>query len=206
MMTFQNKSIPAFDSDHGQPPVWEEKLKDITVERDYHEAPWDPSILACICEQTGLEALHEQRVDDVPSPETEKMIDAIRRVARKKLKGVNQQTILMMLSCGAGPRRMAQMLRVSEDTIRRSIERGVSVIRECLNDFDWGEFPVGRGKRPTVRAAVFPLDRPEEREQFQAFLNQRTVIHVSYRGDDLFREALVVYLVGKPGARHQAEN
>ncbi|MDP8246273.1 MAG: hypothetical protein P9L94_19475 [Candidatus Hinthialibacter antarcticus] len=199
------RTIPTFDSDHGQPPAWEEKLKDITVERDYHEAPWDPGVLASICEQSGLETLHEQRIDDVPSPETEKQIEAIRRVARRKLRGVSQQTMLLMLSCGAGPKRIAAMLRVSEDTIRRSIERGVAVVRECLNDFEWGEFPSGKGKRPTVRSALFPLDSVNEREQFQTFLNQRTIIHVSLRGDDLFREALVVYLVGKPGSRHALE-
>lgn len=204
-MLFTSRTIPAFDSDHGQPPQWEEQLKDITVERDYHEAPWDPGILASICEQSGLEPIHEQRIDDVPNPETEKQIEAIRRVVRRKLKGVNQQTILLMLSCGAGPRRLAQMLRVSEDTIRRSIERSVAVIRECLNEFEWGEFPIGKGKRPTVRSALFPLDSANEREEFQAFLNQRTIVHISLRGDDLFREALVVYLVGKPGARHSRE-
>ncbi len=204
-MNGQFKSNRPYDTDHGQPPEWEEKLKDVTIERDYHEAPWDPGILASICEQTGLESLHEQRIDDVPSPETEKRLDAIRRVARRKLKGVNQQAILLMLSCGAGPRRMAEMLRVSEDTIRRAIERGVGAIRECLNGFEWGEFPTGKGKRPTVRSGLFPLDTASEREQFQAFLNQRTIIHVSLRGDELFREALVVYLVGKPGSRYSTD-
>ncbi|HQH72617.1 MAG TPA: hypothetical protein PK360_11110, partial [bacterium] len=36
------------DSEAIHPPEWEELLKDVTIERDYHEIPYDPACLAAL--------------------------------------------------------------------------------------------------------------------------------------------------------------
>ncbi|MBI1388044.1 MAG: hypothetical protein GC154_06310 [bacterium] len=204
-MTDFEKRRKRNSDDHGQPEEWERLLDDVTVARDYHEATWNPNILAAICDQNSHAPLNELQIAPIPSKEVEKQLDAIRRIAMKKLSGINQQCILALMSTGAGPRRLAQLLRVSEDTVLRAFKRGVKVIRECLGEKASLDFPTEKGKRPVVRAAVMPLDLVEERERFAAFINERTIMHVSYRGDDLFREALVIYLVGKMGSGRRRE-
>lgn len=196
------KRAADLQSEQGQPPEWEALLSNVSHSRDYHESSWDPAILSLMIEQSGFSQVNEQRIDEVAPPEIDRQLDAIRRLARRKLRGITQQCILLVLATGAGPGRIAKWLRVSEDTVRRSIERGVQTLRECLEPLEYGEFPAGKGRRPTVRAAVFALDSADERERFQAFLNERTVVHLSYRGDDIFREVMAVYLTGKPGSAH----
>lgn len=176
---------------------WQIILEEAEPELGYRELSWDPQVLQSMFDTLDRNPMIDEQIDEIPHGDTRQKIELIKRIARTKLKGIPQQAILILLSNGSGPRRIASMLQVSEDTIRRGITKGIEKIRECLNTNKAGEFPVRRGKRPVVRAAIFPLDLKEERERFQEFINEQTIVQVSFRGDDVFREALVLYLTHK---------
>lgn len=183
-------------ADHPKEP-WQIILEEAEPEFGYRELSWDPQVLQAMFDSLDRNPMVDEQIDEIPYGEQRQKVELIRRLARTKLKGVQQQAILIMLSNGAGPKRIALMLQVSEDTVRRAITKAVERIRECLKSDKTGDFPVRRGKRPVVRAAIFPLDVHDERERFQNFINEHTVMQVSYRGDEYFREALVLYLTHK---------
>jgi len=179
-----------------QPPEWEELLKDVTIERDYHEIPYDPAYLA-VMEQAENPLGDMGRREESGRQDTSMQIETVREIVRRKLRGHPQQCILRILDTGAGIPHIAKELRISEDTARRSVQKGIQIIKECLDLSTKKDFPVRKGKRPAIRAALFFLDTPAERQEFQEFLNQYPVLHISYRGESLFREALILYKTGK---------
>ncbi|MBN2326284.1 MAG: hypothetical protein JXR73_03955 [Candidatus Omnitrophica bacterium] len=175
---------------------WEAELEKIEVKQDHREVSLDPIIMDQIFAQDdGFEFAGAFAEADAQE-EIQSQIDLIIRIARKKLSGLTRYCILLILMSGASLQRIAQILGASQDVVKRAVNRGVKIIRECLS-LNYGEFPVSPGKRPPLRASLFPLDTSDERQKFQTFLNQHTVAHISYRGEDPFREALVVYFTGK---------
>ena len=184
----------------GKKVNWEEALKSVTRERDRREILFDPHVLQHLhLEGQKLEIVGEF-VNYDSDMEKSRQIDLVRRIAQKKLKGLSRYCILMVLMTGAGPKRLSELLGVSQSVVNRAIQRGARIIRNCLSE-TLGDFPVAKGARPPVRASIFPLDTLKERERFQTFLNENTVVHVSYRGDDAFREVMAVYLTGKAAKR-----
>ncbi|MEW6235598.1 MAG: hypothetical protein AB1656_09450 [Candidatus Omnitrophota bacterium] len=184
-----------------QPQEWETLLEDITVERNWREAPWDPSTLANLHETLKWNELMDERIDLYSDDEKTNRIRIIQQIAERKLNGTTRQCFLLYLNAGLTQKRIGELLRVHEDTARRSIERGIEIVRECLKESPLGEFPAAKGRRPVVRVRIFPLDNRKEKEEFQRFLNDHAIIHISYSGERLFREAMAVYLTGKPGSR-----
>ncbi|MGC9326879.1 MAG: hypothetical protein ACP5I1_04535 [Candidatus Hinthialibacter sp.] len=175
---------------------WESELEKLDVKQDYREVSLDPFIMDQIfTNNDGFEFAGAFAEADAQE-EIQNQIDLITRIARKKLTGLTRYCILIILMTGASFQRLAQMLGASQDVIKRAVNRGVKIIRECLS-IDYGEFPVSPGKRPPLRVSLFPLDTSDERQKFQDFLNKHTVAHIAYRGEDPFREALVVYFTGK---------
>jgi len=184
-----------------QPQEWEALLEGVTVKRNWREVPWDPSTLANLHETLKWNELMDERIDLYPDEEKSNRIRVIQRIAERKLSGTARQCFLLCLNAGLTQKRIAELLRVHEDTVRRSIERGIAVVRECLKESPLGEFPAAKGRRPVVRVRIFPIDNRKEKEEFQRFINDHPVIHISYGGDNLFREVMTVYLTGKPGNR-----
>lgn len=175
---------------------WENDLKNFTKERNRGELLFDPFLIEQTCVDTkGLEFINALAASEWEQ-EKNRQIDLVKRVVQRKLKGFTRYCLLLILLTGAGPKRIAQILGMTEDIVNRAIRRGTKVVQGCLVS-GFGEFPATHGKRPPLRASLFPIDTPKEREEFQNFLNEHTIIHISYRGEDLFREVLVIYLTGK---------
>lgn len=200
----KSSSIPAIpDSLRHDPNMtaspWEEFLKGIAKDRDKREILVDPHILQQLHINDTVFSLMNGLVP-TDTDETERQIDLVRRIAQKKLKGLARYCVLLLLTTGVEPKRLAEILGTTTDTVNRVLERSIRTIRHCLSN-NFGEFPTQSGKRPSIRASIWPLDTPRERERFQHFLNDHTVVHVSYRGDDMFREVLVVYMTGKTANR-----
>lgn len=191
------------DSEAIHPPEWEELLKDVTIARDYHEIPYDP---ACLAALEPVDSPYSEMDDNGGEPglaDVDQPAATVREIARRKLTGLPRRCILRILSTGAGHKQLAIELRVSEDTVRRAVQKGIQIIRDCLDHSSKKEFPVTKGKRPPIRAALFFLDTPAERQEFQEFLNRYPVLHISYRGGTLFREALILYKTGKTARREE---
>ncbi len=179
-----------------QPEEWEELLKDITVEPDYREILYAPSVLNAIPNPIQLRELLDH-ADQTSNEETRRQIERVRSVAQRKLKGISRDCILLLLTTGASQQQLAEILDVSVDTIQRSLTQGINKISQFFKESDRQTFPASPRKRPNVRVIIFPLDTNKERERFQTFLNNNRIASISYRGEDLFREALVVYVTGK---------
>lgn len=177
-------------------PEWEKELKAVAKERNRGELLFDPFLIEqTYADDKGIDFINALTDSDIEQ-EKSRQIDLVKRVVHRKLKGFTRYCLLLILMTGAGPKRISQILGIKEDVVARSIKRGTRIIQGCLAS-EFGEFPTAQGKRPSLRASLFPIDTPKEREQFQDFLNEHTVIHVSYSGEDLFREVLVIYLTGK---------
>ncbi len=177
-----------------QPPEWEALLNDVTYPPNFAEIAWDPQLLGEMFDRLGMETLLDGPVDVYRDEECVRQIELTRKIADRKLQGLTRQVILLLLGTGASYQRMSELLHVSVDTIQRQVKQGVQQIRNVLKEKKMGEFPAGHGKRPTIRASLFPLDTKEERIQFVTFLNQHTVVHVAYNVDERFREVLAVYM------------
>ncbi len=183
------------------PPEWENLLKDVAIDRSKNENTLDPLLMDMLYAKDDMIELLDRFVDSNWEDESIQKIELVRKIAINKLKGVSRYCILLTLMTGAGPKRIAEILgNVSVENVQRMLTKGIDTIKKCLAD-NFGDFPVGKGTRPPIRACLFPLDTPEEKKQFTAFLNEHTIMHVSYRGDDIFREALVIFLTGKPARR-----
>ncbi|MGI6455329.1 MAG: hypothetical protein ACOX5R_06850 [bacterium] len=185
-----------------QPEEWEELLKDVTVERNFRERTIDPQVLLAIQGQINFTDLMELRPDWVSQQELGHQVELVREIAEHKLSGLSKTSLLILLSTGMTYIRIAELLGVTKDKVQRAVQSGVEKIREILSEPKTGDFPAKEGKRPPIRASIFPLDTAQERIQFQEFLNRKTVLHLSYSGDRLFREVLVVYVTGKRRANH----
>lgn len=173
---------------------WEELLKDVTFERDWREVPWDSSIISEIGDRIEVNELLNERLDEYPNEEMWRAVDTLRKIADKKLEGRDRTIFLLYLLSGKTQEEIANTLNVHPDTVRRSIERSVRVIRELIQTKKYGDFPVGPGKRPYARVRVFALDSREEKERFLHFVNEHEVWHLAFTSNDLFREAMVIYL------------
>ncbi len=188
-------------SDTIHPPQWESLLKDVTAGRSSNERTLDPQMMDLLYAKDDIIELLDRFVDSNWEDESIRKIELVRKIAIMKLKGLTRYCILLVLMTGAGPQRISEILgNVSLHSVHRLLNKGINIIKKCLAD-NFGDFPVGKGARPPIRVCLFPLDTPEEKQQFTVFLNEHTVMHVSYRGDDLFREALVIFLTGKASRR-----
>jgi len=184
-----------------QPPHWESLLEEVTVKRPSNERTLNPQIMDSLYAKDDIIELLDRFVDSNWEDQSIRKIELVRKIANMKLKGLTRYCILLVLMTGAGPERISELLgNVSLSNVNRLLNKGINIIKKCLAD-NFGDFPVGKGTRPPVRASLFPLDTPEEKKQFTSFINEHTVMHVSYRGDDLFREALVIFLTGKASRR-----
>ncbi|RJP19231.1 MAG: hypothetical protein C4527_26985 [Candidatus Omnitrophota bacterium] len=195
------KDKKSYPSDR-QPEPWEHLLRSVTKNHDSREILLDPFLMLNLFENETVEELANHRSDVVIDEESQKQIEIIRRIAYRKLSGVTRQCLLLLLNSNANFRQIADWLQLSDDTVRRHIQSAVEIIRSCLEQKN-GAFPKLEGRRPVIRATIFPLDTLEEQTQFQCFLNQRKIVYVSFRGDDLFREALVVYRMKKAGVKRK---
>lgn len=191
----------AHGSEERQPDEWEKVLEDVTIKPSNHELLYDPHGLTHLKGSLTFLDYMNLRSDVQSEAEVLRQTDLVRKVIERKLKGLTQECLHMLLSTGATQKRIAKMLGVSEDKVQRSIKIGIKQIRYFLESRGTRRFPVADGTRPAVRAAVFSLDTDEERSEFQNFLNRSTIIHISYRGDDLFREVLVIYQTGRSGKK-----
>jgi len=191
------KKIRRNQYQESQPAEWEEFLKDVTIERDEGEIPYDSSLITTLQTNFNFQEIMDFRMSHEEEMEFHAQIELVTRIVKQKLDGPIRDCLLLLLSTGASSKRIAELMNLSEDTIQRYIKRGIRLIKQCLKTRKTGHFPVQKNKRPTYRVVVFPLDTAEEQMQFQQFLNQEIVVHISYRGEELFREVLVVYLTGK---------
>jgi len=198
------KSIPATRYQETQPPEWEAFLKDVTVERDYHEQPFDPGIIGKLKCYGSMNEIMNLRLGEHSEALAGHQLELVKKIVDRKLKGLTRECMLLMLSTSYSQSRIANLLQTSEDSVARGIKRGIQVVRKCLNAKSTGFYPVQHGTRPPLRVRVFPLDTNHEQQIFQEFLNNETVLHLSYRGDDIFREVMVVYLTGK--AKNTVQN
>lgn len=180
------------------PPEWEALLEDVTHPQDWRETLRDPRQLANLTACSSYESFTQDTLKNEWEEISEHQIETVKRIAQRKLKGLVKNSILLLLSTGYGYKRLSELLHVHEDSVLRAVKRGIQQIREHLDAEHFGEFPIDKGKRPALRARVFPLDNPKEKNDFVHFLNKHIVVHLSYRGDDLFKEAMVVYLTGRP--------
>ncbi len=98
------------------PSPWEEFLKGIAKERDKREILVDPHILQQIhINDTAFSLMNGLVPGD--SEETEIQIDLVRRIAQKKLKGLARYCVLLLLTTGAEPKRLAELLGTTTDTV-----------------------------------------------------------------------------------------
>ncbi len=180
------------------PPEWEALLENVTHPQDWRETSCDPQLLANLTSSSSYESFIQDTLKNEWDEITTHQVETVKRIAQRKLKGLVKNSILLLLSTGYSYKRLSELLHVHEDSVLRAVKRGIQQIREHLDAEHYGEFPVGKGKRPVLRTRVFPLDSSKEKNDFVHFLNGNIVVHLSYRGDDLFKEAMVVYLTGKP--------
>lgn len=181
-----------------QPPEWEALLSEVTFDLDYHEAPWDPGMLDSSPHQLNNPAGWAEAAS--ADEERRRQIALVHKIARSKLRGLPRKSVQLLLLTGAPTRQIATMLAVSDDAVQRALKKAVRIIRETVHNQP-GHFPTPRKKRPTVRAALFPLDTAHERQRFQEFISEHTVVQLAYRGNDPMREALVIFLTGQPNQR-----
>ncbi|MBD3266946.1 hypothetical protein GF373_09775 [bacterium] len=180
-----------------QPEEWERLLKEVTVQQNPYEMVVDPHRLARF-HQTSMNEIWQDPDREEWDRHMLEQINMVRKVMDRKLSGKIKQCLEIVLSTGTGPNRIARILRISPETARNYIKRGIEAIRSCLTEQQaWGRFPSAEGTRPTVRVSILPLDTEQERAQFQQFANEHPIVHVSYRGEEMFREVLVIYLTGK---------
>ncbi len=183
-----------------QPEEWEKILERETAKRDAHEILWDPQALIQFVENEKLNEMCEKMSDPVSSENVKYQIDLIKRIAHRKLNGITKKCLLIYMNSEMNFKQISNILGISDDTIRRHIQKAIEIIKACVKNKE-GEFPKNPGKRPLLRASIFPLDTPDEQRSFQNFINLQNVLHVSYLADDIFREALVVYRKKKPGMK-----
>lgn len=180
-----------------QPPVWEEQLKDVTVESNYREIVMDPVVLNQIIELCQEDNPIGKVISVFDDEGLRKKITEAKSVVRRKMKGVRRNCMLLLLTTGDDYHAIACKMRISYDTARRHVLAGTNILKQHFSSQQSGEFPARQGTRPTVRTALFPLDTSGEKTEFQTFLNRHVVTHVAYSAQAPFREALVVYLSGK---------
>lgn len=197
--TFMNLQTKRYQEK--QPAEWEEFLKDVTIEPDYREIPYDPIIVNDLKTGVPLNELIGLSTDQQSDQERLRQIELVRVIALRKLRGITRECILLLLSTGASHKQLARKLDVSIDTIQRSVKRAIKQITRFLSENNNQTFPTPPGKRPSLRVSFFPLDTNKERERFQLFVNENPVNHIAYRSDNLFKEALVIYLTGKPARK-----
>lgn len=185
------------DQEERQPSEWEALLEDVTVPPGRREIPFDPAMIPKVWEMEGEFAWDEGLSDAFTEDAMRRQIEEIRRVAERKLEGVQRKSLLLLLATGMTYRRIAAALKVSNDTVERAVKKGTEAVREHFGPKTPGPFPTRKGTRPVIRAAAFPLDTAEEKTAFQEFVNQHVVAHLAYSSEGRFREALVLYLTGK---------
>lgn len=190
-----------------QPDEWEAVLKDVTVEPDYHEVLCGPEKMNAFADPAS------SPMDDLEAGETPSFLEPTQRlqlvktIIQKKLEGPIKACVEMVICGNACPLEIARRMGISDDSVRRYLQKAIATIRECLEEQKkFGDFPVPKGKRPPVRIRLFPLDTLAERSAFQDFINQVPITYIAYRGDALFREALVLYRTGKTKKRLPAES
>lgn len=196
----RNHSIRHTDSKHieQQPQEWEEILRDVTVERDRHEVLFDPATAASTNPPFTLQELQRDCGIEEQEQDRMKQAELLRCIIRKKLRGKMQKCMEFLLNAGYGPRKIARKLNLSEDTIRRYIAKSIRIIKECISEEGkTGMIPAPSGKRPRLRVSILALDTQSERNKFLHFVNENQILHLSYRGNEMFREILAVYSIGK---------
>lgn len=180
-----------------QPQEWEDVLNDVTMDRNWRENAVDPALLSKVQEaiyDNPLEGLTDVFHDE----ECLRQIESIRQIADQKLKGIQRTCVLMQLATGLNYKNIAAMLKVSDDTVSRQIQKSIPKIKSYFKPSATQEFPVKPKTRPVIRCRIFPLDNDAERREFQDFVNDHVVTHISHSCNGRFREALAVYLTGKP--------
>lgn len=178
------------------PREWEEILSDVTYALNRHEVLMDPNDIARM-PRLEWDSGNDGWSDTMEDQELREQIQQVRAIALKKLKGITQKVILLLISTDFSIRKIARVLKVNEETVRRVRKRGIEQIKECVFSAKTGVFPVAKRKRPAIRVRVFPLDTRAEQAYFQNFMNDHCVVHLSYRGEGYFREVMVVYIQGR---------
>ncbi len=178
-----------------QPEEWEEFLKDVNIERDGREIPFDPLVLPILEERYHLPDFQAISDNDESCLLLDKDVDRIRRAIDRKLRGKTKACMLLSLLTGWSHVRIGTILGISKDTVRRHLDAAVKILKDFFRESSERSFPRFHRSRKVFRTALFPLDTNEERKTFQDFVNENVVVHLAYNADDDFREAMVVYMV-----------
>lgn len=177
--------------EHGQPPEWEALLEDVTIPRDRHQVPFDPSVMETVL--ATYSDGYRQLLLHSPTTQVERWaeLERLRAIAKRKLTGKTREAFLLFLTGEHSFRGIARALGMSKDAVRRHVTKAGALVKQHIERPAARRFPAaGRG---SLKTAILPLDTDPERRAFIRFINDNVPLHVSYGGSGEFREALVVY-------------
>lgn len=178
---------------HGQPPEWEKILEDVTYKQDHHLVDYDPDVLDVA--GIGYSLPFFRSLLDKVDEESKHQISEIRRIVYRKVPEKMRKIFLKLLSDNCSLLEIAEQFSISEDTVRRYIQKTVKICREIVRNRNRiGDFPKKPGTRPRIKATLFSLDTQSEKMAFQEFLNHNQVQSISYNTECGFSTALVVFL------------
>jgi DNA-binding CsgD family transcriptional regulator len=168
---------------------WEALLAGLNPDRCSREILFDPMVEDWAF--AGLSDGYREQIRQKNHSDQERavLLDRLRWVVQKRLKGREQESMLLFLA-GCTQVQIADRLAISRSTVRRILAEAGDRLQKIVtgtNAFQEGS------SRGDVRIRIVPLDTEDDYHDFEKLVSNHEVSHIALGTFADLREALVVF-------------
>ncbi len=171
---------------------WEALLGGLHSDRSGSQILFDPLVEEWAFAGLSEEYRDQVRQKDHSDQERAILLDRLRWVVQKRLTGRNQEVMLLFLA-GYTQVEIAEMLRISRSTVRRTLLEAGEKLKSIVGATDCLSKGFSCGDR---RIQILPLDSEEDFQAFTRFVQTHCIQQIALGTFADLREVLVIYSLG----------